>query len=91
MSLRFFADHCVPRSVVDSIRLASHDVLKLADCIPTDSDDEVVSIIKGSCFWSKSIEYEFANECLKPKRFPKGRRVRSRPWRAEFRSMHVAA
>ncbi len=39
MSLRFFADHCVPRSVVDSLRLAAHDVLKLGEVMPVDSDD----------------------------------------------------
>jgi predicted nuclease of predicted toxin-antitoxin system len=42
MSLRFFADHCVPNSVSQMLREAGHDVLILREHIPGDSDDAVV-------------------------------------------------
>jgi predicted nuclease of predicted toxin-antitoxin system len=42
MSLRFFTDHCVPDSVVRTLRDAEYDVRVLRDHIPRDSDDAVV-------------------------------------------------
>jgi hypothetical protein len=42
MSLRFFADHCVPNFVIQTLRLAGHVVFILKECIPLDSDDVVV-------------------------------------------------
>lgn len=42
MSLRFFADHCVPNSVIQALRDAAHDVLLLKEHIPRDSSDAVV-------------------------------------------------
>ena len=42
MSLRFFADHCVPSSVIQMLQEASHEVLRLRDHIPPDSSDQVV-------------------------------------------------
>lgn len=43
MSLRFFADHCVPpKSVIDALRQHGHEVLRLKDFIPTDSSDPLV-------------------------------------------------
>jgi len=42
MSLRLFADHCVPNSVILALRGAGHEVLILAKHIPPDSDDAVV-------------------------------------------------
>ena len=42
MSLRFFADHCISNYLVDALRGAGHDVLRLRDHIPTDSPDPVV-------------------------------------------------
>jgi predicted nuclease of predicted toxin-antitoxin system len=42
MSLRLFADHCVPRSVITDLRAAGHEVLILTDHIPAASDDQVV-------------------------------------------------
>lgn len=42
MGLRFFADHCVPTSVIQALRDAGHDVLILREYIPSDSDDAVV-------------------------------------------------
>jgi len=42
MSLRLFADHCVPNSVVQALRDAGHEVLVLKEHLPRDSDDAVV-------------------------------------------------
>lgn len=42
MSLTFFADHCVPNSVIQALRGAGHEVFVLAEHIPPDSDDAVV-------------------------------------------------
>ena len=42
MTLGFFADQCVPRSVIDALRGAHHNVFRLKDFIPADSSDVVV-------------------------------------------------
>ena len=42
MSLRFFADHCVPSSVIQMLRDAGHEVLRMRDYIATDSPDQLV-------------------------------------------------
>jgi nicotinamidase-related amidase len=42
MSLRLFADHCVPNSVIAALRAAGHEVLILTDHLPAASDDPVV-------------------------------------------------
>lgn len=42
MSLRFFTDHCVPRSVIQTFRDAGHEVFILKEHIPRNSDDPVV-------------------------------------------------
>ena len=42
MSLKFFADHCVPGSVIRILREAGHEVLRLGDYIPVDSPDPLV-------------------------------------------------
>ena len=42
MPLRFFTDHCVSRSVIQSLRDAGHEVLVLTQHIPQDSDDPLV-------------------------------------------------
>ena len=34
MALRFLADHCVPNSVIQSLREANHEVLRLKDILP---------------------------------------------------------
>ncbi len=36
MGLKFFADHCVPASVIQSMRDAGHEVLRLKEHIPQD-------------------------------------------------------
>lgn len=42
MGLRFFADHCVPTSIVQALADAGHDVHRLRDYIPKTSDDSDV-------------------------------------------------
>ena len=42
MGLRFFADHCVPNSVIQGLFDASHEVIRLRDRIPIDSPDSIV-------------------------------------------------
>jgi len=37
MALRFFADHCVSNSIIETLRDAGHEVLRLKDHIPIDS------------------------------------------------------
>jgi predicted nuclease of predicted toxin-antitoxin system len=42
MSLRFFADHCIPNSVIQTLRGAGHEVFILKEYLPRNSDDAVV-------------------------------------------------
>lgn len=42
MSLKFFADHCVPNSVTEALRDAGHEVCVLKEYVAGDSDDAVV-------------------------------------------------
>ena len=42
MALQFLADHCVPNSVIQSLRQANHEVLRLKDLLPVESPDAAV-------------------------------------------------
>lgn len=42
MSLRFFADHCVPMEVAGQLRTAGHEVILLRDAMPKRSPDALV-------------------------------------------------
>ena len=42
MALRFLADHCISKSIVQTLRDASHEVLRLGDVLPVDSPDAIV-------------------------------------------------
>lgn len=42
MSLRFFADQCVPSSIIRALREEGHQILRLKDSIAVDSPDPVV-------------------------------------------------
>jgi predicted nuclease of predicted toxin-antitoxin system len=42
MSLRFFADHCIPEFVLQSLRKAGYEVFRLKEHIPADSSDPIV-------------------------------------------------
>jgi predicted nuclease of predicted toxin-antitoxin system len=42
MSLRFFADHCIPTFIIQTLRDAGHEVFQLKQYIPPESEDSVV-------------------------------------------------
>jgi len=42
MSLRFFADHCIPNLVIQTLRDAGHEVFRLQNHIAPDSSDALV-------------------------------------------------
>ena len=42
MALRFFADHCVSNFIIDSLREAGHEVIRLKDRLRVESPDGVV-------------------------------------------------
>ena len=42
MRLRFFADHCVPNLVIQTLQNAGHEVLRLRDYMPADLPDQLV-------------------------------------------------
>jgi hypothetical protein len=42
VALRFFADHCISNQVVNAPRVAGHEVLRLKECMPTESPDGAV-------------------------------------------------
>ncbi len=39
MNLKFFADHCVPNSVIKMLQVLGYEVFRLRDYIPKDSAD----------------------------------------------------
>lgn len=42
MSLRFFADQCISKFIIQSLKDAGHEVFRLKDYIPPDSPDSKV-------------------------------------------------
>ena len=42
MGLKFFADHCIPNSIIQRLLDAGHEVLRLKDYIPIESPDPLV-------------------------------------------------
>jgi len=42
MALRFLADHCISNSIVRSLRVATHEVVRLKDFLPVESPDTIV-------------------------------------------------
>ncbi len=42
MAVRFLADHCISNSIIQTLRGASHEVVKLKDVLPVDSPDALV-------------------------------------------------
>ena len=60
MSLRFFADHCVPGSVIQMLQEAGHEVIRLRDHIPLDSSDRLV-ISKAQELDAISLNGDFAD------------------------------
>ena len=44
MALRFLADHCISNFIIQTLRDAKHEVLRLRDLLPVDSADGVVIV-----------------------------------------------
>jgi predicted nuclease of predicted toxin-antitoxin system len=42
MGLQFLADHCVPNSIIETLRHANHEVVPLRDLLPVESADAIV-------------------------------------------------
>jgi predicted nuclease of predicted toxin-antitoxin system len=42
MALRFLADHCISNSIIQTLREANHEVLRLKDLLPVESPDATV-------------------------------------------------
>lgn len=42
MSLKFFADHCIPKFIIQALHGSGYEVLRLKDYIPPDSADQIV-------------------------------------------------
>lgn len=42
MSLKIFADHCLPNSLIESLRKDGHEIVRLRDQLPTHSPDILV-------------------------------------------------
>jgi predicted nuclease of predicted toxin-antitoxin system len=42
MGLRFFADHCISNAIMQALREAGHEVLRLRDYLPVESPDPIV-------------------------------------------------
>lgn len=42
MRLKFFADHCIPNFIIQTLRDTGYEVFRLKDHIPADSADRVV-------------------------------------------------
>ncbi|MGA2605922.1 MAG: DUF5615 family PIN-like protein [Terriglobia bacterium] len=42
MALRFLADHCISNSIIQSLREARHEVVRLKDVLPVESPDALV-------------------------------------------------
>ena len=42
MALRFLADHCISNTIVQALRDAAHEVVRLKDVLPVESPDTTV-------------------------------------------------
>src|SRR5712691_7377729 len=42
MALRFLADHCISNTIVQTVRDAAHEVVRLRDVLPVESPDAMV-------------------------------------------------
>ena len=42
MALRFLADHCISNTIVQTIRGAAHEVVRLRDVLPVESPETIV-------------------------------------------------
>ena len=81
--MKFLLDHCVPNRVADVLAASGHEVVKLRDCMPTDSSDaEVIAKAEELDGVLVSLNGDFADITAYP---PAGHRgivalqVRNRP------------
>ncbi len=67
MALRFLADHCISISIIQSLREANHEVLKLKDILPVESPDSLV-IAKAQDIGAVllSLNGDFAEDLRRP-------------------------
>jgi predicted nuclease of predicted toxin-antitoxin system len=42
MALRFLGDHCISNFIIQTLRDATHEVVRLKDVLPVESSDDVV-------------------------------------------------
>ena len=83
MSLRFFADHCISNTIIQVLREAGHEVLRLKDHMPPDSNDHDVIAKAGEldCLLI-SLDGDFADIIAYPPSRYKGMialQVKNRP------------
>jgi hypothetical protein len=62
MGLRFFADHCIPNSIIQRLLDAGHEVFRLKDHIPVESPDPFV-IVRGKGPGLAITHFMVKNEC----------------------------
>ena len=58
MGLRFFADHCISNYIIEALREAGHEVFRLRDYMPQESNDlAVISKAQDSIFVSLNGDF----------------------------------
>ncbi len=69
--MRFFADHCVSNHIIDSLRGAGHEVVRLKDYLPVESPDtRVIGKAQEADAILLSLNGDFADiVTYPPKRF----------------------
>jgi predicted nuclease of predicted toxin-antitoxin system len=73
MALRFSADHCVSNYIMQSLREAGHQVLRLTDYLPAESPDQgVISRARDLSALLLSLDGDFADIVAYPPRRFKG-------------------
>jgi predicted nuclease of predicted toxin-antitoxin system len=73
MSLRIFADHCIPNSVTATLRTQGHDVRRLRDYLPQDAPDpRVIEQAQADDCILLSLNGDFADIVTYPPRLYRG-------------------
>ena len=71
--MRFLADHCIPAAVVNTLKEAGHEALRLVEVLPADSPDE--QVIKKATERDAiliSLNNDFTNIIMYPPRLYQG-------------------
>ena len=69
MALRFLADHCISNAIVQMLRDAGHEVVRLRDVLPVESPDlEVIEAAKKIDAILLSLNGDFADIVTLPTR-----------------------